>query len=309
MHQPILDRRVFLMAGAASLVSGAAQAAPFFAGGREIGIQLYTMGPDAAKDLDGTLGALAKIGYRQIELAGFMGRKAADLKAALSAHGLTCPSIHIQARGGFDGDLSKLADDLATLGAKSAVMPSPFVPDRIVEATKGLAGVDLYRKMMSSLTADDYKANAEFLNAKAEVLKRSGISVGYHNHNFEHAPQGPTTGLDILIKETDPKLVSFELDVGWTAAAGVDPLAYFQKHRGRFAWMHVKDIKASTQPNFDLRMDPTEVGSGRIDWKRLLPAAASAGVKGFFVEQEAPFERPRIEAAKISHDFLAKVGA
>jgi sugar phosphate isomerase/epimerase len=309
MRQPLLNRRSFLIAGAASAMSGAAQAAPFFAGSRRIGIQLYTLGPDAAKDLDGTLGALAKIGYREIELPGFMGRKAADLKAALSAHGLTCPSIHVQARGGFDGDLAKLADELATLGAKSAVMPSPFVPDRILEAAKGLTGGDMYRKVMSALTADDYKANAQMLNAKAEVLKRSGIAVGYHNHNFELAPQGTTTGLDILIAQTDPKLVSFQADVGWIAAAGVDPLAYIQKHRGRFSAMHVKDIKATTQPNFELRMDPTEVGSGRIDWKRLLPAAAAAGVKGFYVEQEAPFERPRIEAAKISYDFLAKVGA
>lgn len=309
MRQPLLNRRSFLIAGAASAMSGTAQAAPFFAGSRQIGIQLYTLGPDAAKDLDGTLGALAKIGYREIELAGFMGRKASELKAALSAHGLTCPSIHVQARGGFDGDLAKLADELATLGAKSAVMPSPYVPDRILEAAKGLAGVDMYRKMMSSLTADDYKANAQFLNAKAEVLKRSGIAVGYHNHNFELAPQGSTTGLDILIGETDPKLVSFQADVGWMAAAGVDPLAYIQKHRGRFAWMHVKDLKPSTQTNFELRMDPTEVGSGKLDWKRLLPGAAAAGVKGFYVEQEAPFERPRIEAAKISYDFLAKVGA
>jgi sugar phosphate isomerase/epimerase len=304
-----LDRRTFLIAGAASAVSGTAQAAPFFSGGRQIGIQLYTLGPDAAKDLDGTLGALAKIGYRQIELPGFMGRKAADLKAALAAHGLSCPSIHIQGRGGFDGDLAKLADDLATLGARSAVMPSPFVPDRVMESVKGLAGGDMYRKMMSLLTADDYKANAQFLNDKAQVLKRSGIAVGYHNHNFELAPQGAATGLDILLAETDPKLVSFEVDVGWLAAAGVDPLAYIQKHRGRFTQMHVKDIKASTQANFELRMDPTEVGSGRIDWKRLLPGAAAAGVREFFVEQEPPFERPRIEAAKISHDFLAKVGA
>jgi sugar phosphate isomerase/epimerase len=309
MRQPLLNRRSFLIAGAASAMSGTAQAAPFFSGSRRIGIQLYTLAPDAAKDLDGTLGALAKIGYRDIELPGFMGRKAADLKAALSAHGLSCPSIHVQARGGFDGDLAKLADDLATLGAKSAVMPSPYVPDRILEAAKGLTGGDMYRKVMSSLTADDYKANAQMLNAKAEVLKRSGIAVGYHNHNFELAPQGATTGLDILIAETDPKLVSFQADVGWIAAAGVDPLAYIQKHRGRFSAMHVKDIKATTQPNFELRMDPTEVGSGRIDWKRLLPAAAAAGVKGFYVEQEAPFERPRIEAAKISYDFLAKVGA
>ncbi|MCR5881078.1 hypothetical protein [Phenylobacterium sp. J367] len=71
----------------------------------------------------------------------------------------------------------------------------------------------------------------------------------------------------------------------------------------------MKDIKATTQPNFTLKMDPTEVGSGRLDWKKLLPAAYAAGVRFYFVEQEPPFERPRIESAKICHDFLASVQA
>jgi sugar phosphate isomerase/epimerase len=71
----------------------------------------------------------------------------------------------------------------------------------------------------------------------------------------------------------------------------------------------VKDIKADTQANFALKMDPTEVGSGKLDWKKLLPAAYAAGVRGFYVEQEPPFARPRIEAAKISYDYLAGVPA
>ncbi|HEY8572296.1 sugar phosphate isomerase/epimerase [Phenylobacterium sp.] len=311
MAQQHLDRRTFLAAGAAALgatVTTDAHAAPFFARTRlPIGIQLYTLAPDAQKDLDGTLAAVAKIGYRAIELAGFAGRTPAQFKAALDRVGLKAPSAHIQARGAtgsFESDLGKLAEDLATLGATYAVMPSPYVPDRVSQA----AGGD-YRKMMSALTADDWKFNAEYLNRNAAALKRSGIKVGYHNHNFEFAPHGRTTGMDILLAETDPSLVTFEADVGWMVAAGVDPLAYLQKHKGRFTLMHVKDVKATTLTNFALRMDPTEVGSGTIDWKRLLPAAHATGVRGFFVEQEPPFAHPRIESAKISHDFLARVNA
>ncbi|MFN3583832.1 sugar phosphate isomerase/epimerase family protein [Phenylobacterium sp.] len=307
-------RRSFLVAAGAALVSTRAQAqsgaAPFFQrAGLPIGLQLYTLGPDAGKDLDATLAAVAGIGYRDVELPGFMGRTPAEIRAALDKAGLTCRSAHIQARGGFDGDLARLADDLATIGVKHAVAPSPFVPDHALKAAQGVAGVDAYRTMMGALTADDWKMNAEFLNAKAAVLKRSGIAVGYHNHNFEFAPKGQTNGLEILLAETDPALVTFEADVGWMAAAGVDPLTFIQKHRGRFTLMHVKDVKPTTQANYELRMDPTEVGSGRLDWSRLLPGAHAAGVRNFYVEQEPPFERPRIEAAKICHDFLARVTA
>ena len=124
---PLLDRRSFL-AGAVAMSASAAQAAePFFkAKSLPIGIQLYTLGPDAAQDLEGTLAAIAQIGYRTVELAGLLGRTPAQMKAALDAAGLTCVSAHIQARGrgddpAFDGDLARLADALATLGVKTAV--------------------------------------------------------------------------------------------------------------------------------------------------------------------------------------------
>ncbi|MGA0606540.1 sugar phosphate isomerase/epimerase family protein [Phenylobacterium sp. VNQ135] len=308
-----LSRRGVLAAGAAALglsVAGEAAAAGFFARTKlPIGIQLYSLGPEGMKDLDASLAMLRKIGYRTVEVPGFMGRSAAELKASLDRAGLSCPSAHIQARGGFDGDLGKLAADLNAIGVKHAVMPSPYVPDHALKAAAGASGADSYRKMMGALTADDWKMNADFLNKKGAALKKAGIAVGYHNHNFEFAPQGKTTGLDILLAETDPALVTFEADVGWMAAAGVDPASFIQKHKGRFTLMHVKDVKASTKPNFELRMDPTEVGSGRLDWKRLLPAAHAAGVRGFYVEQEPPFERPRIEAARICHDYLAALQA
>jgi sugar phosphate isomerase/epimerase len=120
---------------------------------------------------------------------------------------------------------------------------------------------------------------------------------------------GATTGLEILLAETDPKLVTFEMDVGWVAAAGHDPVALLAKHKGRFTLMHLKDIKPSTAANFALKMDPADVGSGKLDWKRLLSAAYAEGVRNFYLEQEPPFTRPRIEAAKIGFDYLNSVVA
>ncbi|MBU1377175.1 MAG: sugar phosphate isomerase/epimerase [Alphaproteobacteria bacterium] len=297
------------------MTAGGASAAaqPFFKRhGLPIGIQLYTLGPDAAKDLDGTLKAVGGMGYKSVELAGLLGRTPAQMKASLDAAGLVCTSAHIQGRGpgSFSDDLAKLAEGLTTIGVKSAVMPSPLVPERLDQRPAASESVgDWFRRVLGQMTADDWKMNADFLNEKATVLAKSGIKVGYHNHNFEFMPLGDTTGLEIMIQRTDPKLVTFELDVGWVAAAGVDPAKFFAKHKGRFALMHVKDIKADTQPNFALKMDPTEIGSGTLPWKTLLPAAYAAGVRGFYVEQEPPFARPRIEAAKISYDYLAGVTA
>ena len=319
MQRLPLDRRGFL-AGSAALAglglsgtSMAAAAEPFFARHKlPVGIQLYTVGPDLAKDLDGTLGALAMMGYRSVELAGLAGRTPKEMRAALDRAGLVCTSAHVQARGkdnSFEGDLGQLADGLAIIGVKTAVMPSPYVPDRAVKAAAGASGADYFAKAIGGLTADDWKFNADYLNTKAKALKASGIKVGYHNHNLEFAPMAGTTPMEILLKNTDPALVTFEADVGWIAAAGVDPLAFIKAHKGRFTMMHVKDLKGDSAPNHALKMDPTEIGSGKLDWKQLLAGGYAEGVRGFYVEQEPPFARPRLEAAKISYDYLASVKA
>jgi sugar phosphate isomerase/epimerase len=310
-----LDRRGFLAGGAAlagAAMTGAAAQGFFARHDLPLGIQLYTLGPDAAKDLDGTLKAVAAIGYKQVELAGMLGKTAVEFRAALDRAGLKAPSAHIQAKGGdgsFQGDLGKLAADLKTLGVKTAIMPSLYIPDRFGAPKAGEGIGDYLKRVAAGMTADDWKMNADYLNAKGKALKPAGIRVGYHNHNFEFAPLGSTNGLEILIDNTDPALVTFEADIGWVAAAGVDPYAWLARHKGRVTMMHVKDIKADTKGNYELKMDPAEIGSGSLDWKRLLSEAYAAGVRGFYVEQEPPFTRPRIEAAKISYDYLARVQA
>lgn len=309
-----LSRRGLLGAGAALLgatVAGSvgAASAPFFQSHKlPVGIQLYSLGPDLAKELDAQLATVAKIGFKSVELAGYLGRTPAELRAAFDKAGLVCPSAHISPKGagGFSGDLAKLADEMHVIGVKSVMMPIFYIPDR-------MGGADL-RAAGTQMTADDWKWNADFLNEKAAVLKKAGIVSGYHNHNFEFAPLndakgGDTNGMEILLKGTDPNLVTFEMDAGWVTAAGHDPLAMLKAHPGRFTQMHVKDIKPTTKANFELKQDPTEVGSGMIDWKKLLPAAYAAGVRGFYYEQEPPFAHPRLESAKISYDYLAKVVA
>ena len=154
------------------------------------------------------------------------------------------------------------------------------------------------------MTVADWQACAELLDEKAALLSKGGLRTGYHNHNFEFAPIGDRTGFDILMEATDPQLVTFEMDAGWVAAAGLDPVALLRRYAGRFRLMHVKDIKPSTRANFSLQLDPTEVGSGQMAWAQILPAAYAAGVREFFVEQEPPFSGSRLAAIEKSFQYL-----
>jgi sugar phosphate isomerase/epimerase len=319
MHSRILDRRTFFAGVCATALThsvAARSAERFFARADvSLGLQLYTLGAEIQKDLDNVLAAVARIGYKSVELPSypsFLGRSPAELRAAFDRAGLRCTSAHILAQPfapgilALNGDLDRLADALATIGARTVVMPILRVPDRF-QAAPG-EGAGLILRVAREATEDDWKSTADFLNEKGAALARRGLRLGYHNHNFDLAPLGQTTGLEILLQRTDPKLVTFELDVGWVAAAGVDPIAFIKRHAGRFGLMHIKDIKATSKANFALTMEPTEVGSGAIDWRRLLAAAYAAGAREFFVEQEPPFSRPRIEAAKVSFDYLATLG-
>ncbi|HXA39887.1 MAG TPA: sugar phosphate isomerase/epimerase [Phenylobacterium sp.] len=307
-----------LAAAASSLAAGASARTPrepFFKGnGLPIGLQLYTLGGDLRADVDGMLGQVAKIGYRTVEMAGYLGRTPAELRAAFDKAGLRCTSSHVQARPSGPepslADVDRLIADAKVIGIEHIVLPMFAIPDHIdMKPRPGEDRATVMDRLAAQIAADDWKATAELLNAKGRALKAAGLTLGYHNHNVEFAPVGGTTGLEILLKGTDPALVSFEMDVGWVVAAGHDPFALLKAHAGRFKQMHVKDVKASTKPNFAFRQDPTEVGSGIIPWKRLLPAAYAEGVRGFFVEQEPPFERPRIEAARLCFDYLNAVVA
>ncbi|MEA1652800.1 sugar phosphate isomerase/epimerase [Nitrospirillum sp. BR 11164] len=313
-------RRAFI-GGAAALAGlglarlSTAAPTPFFKGnGLPVGLQLYTLGDLAEKDLAGTLTAVADMGYRAVELPGFYRHTAGELATALKAAGLVCESAHINAQGSgpapsLSGDLDALVRDAHTIGLKFIVMPMFTVPARLGGPQAGEGFGDFLARVASQFTADDWKAQAAFLNGKGAVLKKAGLQLAYHNHNPEFAAVagGGVTGYDILLAETDPDLVKMEMDAGWVAAAGLDPVALLQAHPDRFRLMHVKDLKAGTAPNTRLKMDPTEVGGGTLDWRRILPAAHAAGIDHFYVEQEPPFARPRLEAARLSADYLGKL--
>lgn len=318
---PELSRRSLLSclgaAGMAGVIGGTAGAAaarrPFFARvGLPIGLQIYTLG--AVADVDATFAEVARIGYREIELPNLLGKQPRELAAAAARAGLKIGSVHVPlaaAAGGaltFGAAPAQIAEMLGTLGARWAVTPLLQLPANL----RPLPGEDFPKAIARSVAAEGdriWKQTAAQLNEKAAALRPLGINVAYHNHNVEFAPVGNTTGWDILVRETDPRLVSFEVDLGWVVAGGRDPLAFLRQHRGRIKLVHVKDVAAGSEKNFAISMKPTEVGFGTLPWAQLLPAAYEAGARHFYVEQEPPFAIPRIEAARKSYGFLANLRA
>lgn len=317
-------RRRILKAAAAGLtlaVPGlrtlAAVPTPFFKRHHlPLGLQLYTVGAQARKDLSGTLARVAAAGYQTVELAGLYGNSPEAMRRAADAVGLTFTSIHLQplsANGepGFDQPPEVLAAAMQALGLEEVVLPMFLTPARFPKPdfkALGAAGYAGYLEQIGpQLTADDWKATADFLNAKGAALEKVALRLSYHNHNVEFRPIGDSCGLDILLDRTDPKRVHFEMDVGWVAAGGADPIKILEHRKGRFRMMHVKDLEATTQTNYVLKQDPAEVGHGMLPWPKILDVAYATGVRKFFVEQEPPFKGDPLDSIAISAKYLSTV--
>ncbi|CAN7432532.1 sugar phosphate isomerase/epimerase [Phenylobacterium sp. LjRoot225] len=285
----------------------------FGRGGPPIGINLYMVEAAYRADADGTLETLAKIGFREVE-TGLDTVPAERIRAALTRSGLRCANLGIlprPLRGGLslESDAGLLARSVHTVGAEYLTLTLFPLPDGV--QMRPMAGEDVPRmlaRVAASLTADHWKKTAELLNAKGAAFKRQGVKFAYHNHNPEFAPLGETNGLAILLENTDPGLVHFQMDAGWVVAAGRDPVEILRAYPGRFRLMHVKDIAPGHQVNTVFKAETTEVGSGVIDWRRVLGAARASGVRHFALEQEPPYSRmPPIEAARKGYEFLSKL--
>ena len=276
-----------------------------------IGIQLYTLSDMLATDLEGAIAAVSRIGYQTVETPSYMGKTPAQLREIFDRNNIKCASAHVAMRPGTDaepglrGDLSKLAADMHKLGATHVYCPAMAIPDGLGLTPNAGEGYAFIARVAAAMKEDDWKKAAAELSDIGRKLKASGIAFGYHNHNFEFVKVGNRTGYDILVQESDPAAVSFELDLGWAAAAGNDPVELLARHSGRYTGMHVKDIKASTVPNTALKMDPADIGAGKLDWKAILPAGYAAGVRNFFLEQEPPFDKPRMQSAEIGYKYLS----
>jgi sugar phosphate isomerase/epimerase len=280
-----------------------------------LGLQLYTLEDAPAKDLSGTLKEVAGIGYRTVQISQTYGQSAQQLRSALNQAGLSCPAIHVLPRPALnswdlEGDLSRLADDIYTLGATYAVVPAPRYSDALVEALNhpppGGFNPEKLLGVLKLMGADDWKRTADLMNDKAELLARSGIRVGYHNHGFDFVPvENGKSGYDILLERTDPKLVDLELDVGWAVSAGQDVKALFHRANGRIRTLHLKDTARVSGNPMDLAS--TDVGTGIVNWREVFGLIRETRVRYLFVEQEAPWVNTSpMKAARAAYAYISK---
>jgi sugar phosphate isomerase/epimerase len=275
--------------------------------GRPLGLQLYTVGADFDKDPFGTLQKVAAVGYGQVELSPISKVPLKDLKKALSDNGLRNPSGHYQLPD-LQGHLQERVDSAKELGEEYMIVSVPWVADPSRAHSAAGNQMEGFLAMLNGLTMDDWKWNAEQFNQVGEQVKKAGLQLGYHNHNFEFRKIGDTTGYDEFLRLTDPELVALELDCGWVSVAGQDPVMYLKKYPSRYRLLHIKDFKKGFTPSTHLgpaadAAVPTELGRGAVDYSRILAAAPESAL--LFVEQEPPFkEMPALEAIKVDYDYL-----
>jgi sugar phosphate isomerase/epimerase len=252
-----------------------------------LSIQLYTLRDHTAKDFAGTVKALAKIGYKGVELAGFGNLKtAAEVRKAVDDAGLVVSGAHV----GIDGfltDPGKAAADHHALGNKHVVCP--WAP---------LDGKD----------EAAYKDFALQLGKAGKAAAEHGLTLAYHNHSFEHKPLGRRAngtrydGLDVIYENTSPDLVFAELDLFWTQHGGHHPAKYLEKMGKRAILVHLKDMEVGPDRRF------ANVGDGIIDFPAIISAGQKVGIRWYIVEQDNCYGQDPLDAARISFENLRKMG-
>lgn len=264
-----LDRRQFIKL--AGLATSTAFSSSLFAHGHSmanskhhsIGLQLYTLRDIMQVSVPATLKLAADVGYNELEFAGYFDHDLNDIKQILEGEGLTSPSAHFPLDM-FANNINQIIDISKQLGHKYVVMPW------LTEEQRGKDIATYYRL-------------AEDLNRYGETCKSAGLTLAYHNHDFEFENREGELPMDVLLNETSADSLSIELDLYWTVKAGFDPITYFNKYPGRFKLWHVKDLAADG--SF------ADVGKGTIDFAAIFAQAELAGVEHKFVERDQTPDR------------------
>ncbi|HLO60775.1 MAG TPA: sugar phosphate isomerase/epimerase [Bacteroidales bacterium] len=254
-----------------------------------LALQLYTIRDAMKADVPGSLKKVSDIGFKYLELAGYSDRKFYGMepdafKKLVNDLGMEILSSHTQVEAqGITLDNAKyMAEDHAKLGVKYCIQPWVVAEAR---------------------TVDSYKKMVQDWNQVGKIMKENGIQFGYHNHNFEFANlNGVVPYFDIIMPGLDKDLVTMELDLFWVNKAGQDPVDLFKKYPGRFQLWHMKDMFTKEAPKFttDGETDFAPVGAGVIDFKRILAAKDTAGMKYMIVEQDSTKDGKPFDAIKTS---------
>ncbi len=253
---------------------------------RTLGIQLYTVREALSANPEKTLERLAEMGFTDLEIYGyngtFFGRTANEFNSILKNTGQRVVSSHHTTgiahpdQGTLLHDWEKTVEDMKTMGAEYIVCSYIFPEERTPENYLKLPGI---------------------LNTAGAVVRKAGMQLAYHNHDFEFETMDDAGNVyDFILKNSSPELVKMELDLYWIAKAGLDPLDYFEQYPGRFPLWHVKDMKAGNK-------DFTEIGNGILDFKRIFNKQKQAGLKHWFLEQDSS-DKDIFESIAISKKYI-----
>jgi len=241
----------------------------------EIGLQLYSLRDETAKDFRGTVAKVAQMGYSGVEFAGYGGLNPNEMAQLLQDNGLKAYSTHfgsiVKTEAEWDFEIEMA---LAT-GYKYLVCPGHKVENR-----------------------NDALNLAELLNKAAERLRPHGLSIGYHNHAREFVVKDGEILMETVLKNTMPEVV-MQFDVFWVAYAGYDPLRFIRKYAGRQPLMHLKELGPDRKSN-------VECGTGVLEFEAIIKAGKAAGTETFIVEQEG-YTLPPLESCKVSFDNLKQL--
>ena len=246
----------------------------------QISLQLYTVREETARDMPGTLRRISEIGYPAVEFAGFGGENAEDLSNVLYDLGLRASGAHVPFDS-WETDPGSVITDMHTLDCAHAILPmAPPDQHRDETAVARLAGS---------------------LNWWGDLCRQEGVTFSYHNHDFEFAPLDGTTMWEVLVRETDPELVYFELDLYWVRYGGANPETLLRDVADRVSLVHMKDMASDDQ-----RSD-VPVGEGIMPWTGLLEAADEAEVEWYVAEQDNP--RDALEDVRTSLQHLQELAS
>jgi sugar phosphate isomerase/epimerase len=235
-----------------------------------VGLQLYSLRDQFAKDVPGTLKQVRELGFKYVELAGTYGLSPDKFRQQLDANGLVPVAGHFPYERLRD-DVDGVAREAMALGISYA--GCAWIPHE------------------GSFDEKECRDAIAVFNRAGEALAKRGIKFYYHTHGYEFEPNLNGTLFDLLLAETKPQFVRYQMDVLWVVHPGQDPVALLKKHGKRFELMHIKDLKKGVKGDLTGHTDVTNdvtLGTGQIDLPAVLKAAKRAGVKWYFIEDESP---------------------
>jgi sugar phosphate isomerase/epimerase len=297
-HNHSVSRRNFIIQASAfaAVSSFGSSAFARTSAGRpfKMGLQLYTVREAMAKDPVGTLQSIAGIGYQDLETYGFdperiayYGFKASRFKQILVEQGLTSTSGHYDLFRYLNRPLPALQDYVAKCIEGALALEQSYITWPWLEP--------------DSRTLDHFRKLAERLNVIGDQIRRAGLGLAYHNHDFEFIDHNGVTGYEILTRETDPELVKIQLDLFWsTHSSKLSAHDMFSQHPGRFVMWHIKDMDKHDRNRY------TELGNGRIDFTEIMPDAKLAGLQYYYVEQGDHFAVDPLHSIATSAAYVKK---